>query len=96
MKWDDLGSWESLHNHLQKDKDKNIILGDVEHINTKNSYIESTSRLVATLGIENIGVIETPDAVLVFSLQESQLVKKIVTRLVEKKEGGSGDPHEST
>lgn len=85
IQWSDLGSWGSLYTHFRKNKDGNIIKGDVIVESTKNSYIESTSRLVATLGVRDIGLIETPDAVLLFSLQEGESIKKIVKTLSEKK-----------
>ncbi|MCF7898929.1 MAG: cupin domain-containing protein, partial [Candidatus Pacebacteria bacterium] len=83
--WSDLGSWRSLHTHFDKDKDNNVIRGDTLTFNTKNSYLESTSRLVTVLGLDNVGVVETPDAILVFSLQESEGIKKIVNNLTEDK-----------
>jgi len=83
--WNDLGSWKSLHDHFDKNEDGNVIRGDTVTLKTKNSYVESTSRLVTVLGVENIGVVETPDAVLVFNLKESESIKKIVEKLNEDK-----------
>lgn len=85
VNWNDLGSWSSLHSHFNKNKEGNIILGDTLVTETKNSYIESTSRLVATLGVENLGIIETADVVLVFSLKESESVKGMVSDLSKMK-----------
>lgn len=83
--WNDLGSWSSLYDHFDKDSEGNIIRGDTIALQTKNSYLESTSRLVTVLGLEDVGVIETPDAVLIFALKESESVKKIVEKLNETK-----------
>lgn len=83
--WSDLGSWKSLHDHFDKNDYGNVIRGDTLAIDTKNSYLESTSRLVAVLGLDDVGVIETADAVLVFSLKESESVKNIVAKLNETK-----------
>lgn len=83
--WSDLGSWSSLHDHFTKDANNNVIRGDVITHATKNSYIESTSRLVTTISLDTMGVIETPDAVLVFPLSQSEHVKKIVEELALKK-----------
>ncbi len=83
--WNDLGSWKSLHEHFDKNNDGNVIRGDTVALQTKNSYIESTSRLVTVFGVEDTGIIETPDAVLVFSMKESESVKKIVEKLNETK-----------
>lgn len=84
ISWNDLGSWSALYSHFKKDEHGNIIKGDVVSIDTKNSYIESNSRLVATLGLKHIGVIETRDATLIFSLKEGEKVKKIVSELSRK------------
>jgi mannose-1-phosphate guanylyltransferase/mannose-6-phosphate isomerase len=81
--WSDLGSWSSLHDHFEKTDDGNVLRGDIVALDTKNSYIESTSRLVSVVGIENTGVIETADAVLVFPLNQSESIKKIVATLSE-------------
>lgn len=81
--WSDLGSWKSLHEHFDKNEHGNVIRGDTLVLETKNSYLESTSRLVTVLGLEDIGVVETPDAILVFSLKESESIKKIVEKLNE-------------
>ncbi len=85
IKWRDLGSWMSLYEHFEKGENGNVIRGDVIALGTKNSYIESTSRLVTIFGLEDIGLVETSDAILVFPLKEGELVKKIVTTLSEAK-----------
>ena len=82
--WNDLGSWKSLHEYFDKNEDGNVIRGDTVTLKIKNSYIESTSRLVTAIGLDGVGVIETPDAVLVFLLQESESIKKIVEELNNK------------
>ena len=83
--WSDLGSWSSLHEHFPKTKEGNVLRGDTVVLDTKNSYIESTSRLVSVVGIENTAVIETADAILVFPLNQSESIKKMVATLMEHK-----------
>ncbi len=83
--WNDLGSWKSLHSHFPKDTDGNVLQGDAVTVNTRNSYIESTSHLVTVFGLEDVGVIETDDATLVFSLKDSESIKKIVETLKKEK-----------
>lgn len=83
--WSDLGSWSSLYEHFDKDTDGNVVRGDIVTINTKNSYIESDKRLVSVLGLSDVGVVETPDAVLVFSLKDSESVKQLVGTLSDSK-----------
>ncbi|ENW98058.1 mannose-1-phosphate guanylyltransferase/mannose-6-phosphate isomerase [Acinetobacter modestus] len=79
--WNDLGSWPSLWQSNTKNQDQNVIFGDVIAEQSKGSYIYSSSRLVTVLGIENLIVVETKDAVLVAHQDKSQEIKKIVEQL---------------
>lgn len=79
--WSDLGSWQALYESSQKDELNNSIEGDVISIDTENCYINSKNRLVATIGLRNLVVIETKDAVLVSTLERTQDVRKIVENL---------------
>jgi mannose-1-phosphate guanylyltransferase len=83
--WTDLGSWSSVHKEFEKDKTGTICRGDVIALNTENSYVESTHRLVTVYGLKDIAVIETKDAVAVFPLSESDNVKLIVQELDRNK-----------
>ncbi|MEN8257643.1 MAG: mannose-1-phosphate guanylyltransferase/mannose-6-phosphate isomerase [Thermodesulfobacteriota bacterium] len=79
--WNDVGSWSALWEIGQKDKDGNVTKGDVLTSETSNSFLYSSSRLVATIGLDNHVVVETPDAVLVAPMDRVQQVKDIVKRL---------------
>lgn len=79
--WDDLGSWEAMWNIGKKDASGNVIIGDAVCIDVQNSLINARSRLVTVLGVKNIAIVETPDALLVSSLSDTQGVKKIVDTL---------------
>ncbi len=79
--WSDLGSWDAVWNVLSKDIKGNAHIGDVLSTNSKNTLVHSTSRLVSLVGVENLIVVETPDAVLVADKSRSQDVKHIVTQL---------------
>jgi len=79
--WNDFGSWDAVYSVLDKDKDNNALKGDVLTYNTKNSLVYSTSRKVATVGIKDILVVETDDAVLVCHKDHAQDVKEIVEQL---------------
>lgn len=79
--WSDVGSWSSLWEVNPKDVDGNAIRGDVLTQNTTNSYIYSQNKLVATVGVENLIVVETKDAVLVAHKDKVQDVKGIVEQL---------------
>jgi len=81
MGWSDIGSWESLWNASPRDPSGNAVKGDVLHHGTRNSYLRSEGPLVAAVGLENIVVVATSDAVLVSHKSASQDVKRIVEQL---------------
>ena len=76
--WSDIGSWSALWNIGEKDSEGNVCKGDVLAVNTRNSLIHAEHKLVATLGVKDLVVIETKDAVLVAHKNSVQDVKKIV------------------
>lgn len=82
--WMDLGSWQAMEEIMKKDKDGNIFRGSCIDIGSRNSLIWSDSRLVATLGLNNIIVVDTKDALLVCAKDKAQDVKKIVRILKQK------------
>jgi mannose-1-phosphate guanylyltransferase/mannose-6-phosphate isomerase len=82
--WSDVGSWESLWDVSDKDDAGNMLQGDVYAEDTRNSIIFAERRLVATIGLDNVIVVETPDAVLVADKAASQQVKTIVNRLKDE------------
>ena len=79
--WNDLGSWSSLWQSNQKDENQNVIFGDVIAEQSQRNYIYTSSRLVTTLGVEDLIVVETKDAVLIAHQDKSQEIKKIVEQL---------------
>lgn len=81
MGWSDIGSWEALWDASDKDSDGNALKGDVLHHATRNSYLRSEGPLVAAVGVEDLIVVATKDAVLVSRKDASQDVKKIVEQL---------------
>lgn len=83
--WCDIGSFESLYNHMDKDDNKNVLKGNITTLNTTNSYIESESRLITTINVDNLVVIDTVDALLITQKDKSQKVKDIVNILKQKK-----------
>ncbi|MGQ2384529.1 mannose-1-phosphate guanylyltransferase/mannose-6-phosphate isomerase [Acinetobacter ursingii] len=82
--WNDVGSWSALWDIQTKDIQGNVITGDVISINSEKNYIHSESRLVSLLGVENLVVIETKDAVLVADKSKVQDIKKIVETLKQQ------------
>ena len=81
FEWHDLGSWADLHDILQQDEAGNFVEGDSVLIDSKNCMIHSPKKLVAAVGLEDMVVIETDDAVLICPKARSQDVKLIVERL---------------
>jgi mannose-1-phosphate guanylyltransferase len=82
--WNDVGSWDSLFDVFQADQDGNVVL-DAEYlgVSTSNSLIVSDhqKRLIVTLGMSDVIVVDTQDAVLICSREHAQRVKEIVNRL---------------
>lgn len=85
--WSDLGAWDAVWQVQggQADEHGNVHIGDVLHAQSKNNLVHATSRLVGTVGIENLVIIETADAILVATREHSQEVKQIVSQLEKKK-----------
>lgn len=81
--WNDIGSWDMLNVLLPVDKKGNISIGDVIQIDTHDTYIYSSSRLVTALGVDNLIIVETPDAIMITKKDRAQDVKKIVDELEE-------------
>jgi mannose-1-phosphate guanylyltransferase/mannose-6-phosphate isomerase len=79
--WSDVGSWSSLHDAIASDADGNVLRGDVIAEDSRDCFLFSESRLVATVGLEGHVVIETKDAVLVAPRNRVQDVKKLVSRI---------------
>ncbi|MFQ5555256.1 MAG: mannose-1-phosphate guanylyltransferase/mannose-6-phosphate isomerase [Acidimicrobiia bacterium] len=79
--WSDVGSWAALWEIAAKDGRQNVVVGDVALIDSKRSYLRAESRLVAAIGLEDIIVVETADAVLVVPRDRAQDVKQVVDDL---------------
>jgi len=79
--WNDVGSWAALHEVLPADEHGNVSRGDVLLEDTVNSYVHADSRLVAALGLHDMVIVETADAVLVAPKAKVQDVKKLVERI---------------
>jgi mannose-1-phosphate guanylyltransferase/mannose-6-phosphate isomerase len=79
--WSDLGAWDAVWDVLPKDANGNAHVGDVLTTNSRNTLVHASSRLVTLVGVSDLVVIETPDAVLVADKTRSQDVKHIVAQL---------------
>lgn len=85
--WSDVGAWDALWEVLPKNEDGNVIQGDVVMVGSHNTLAISEGRLLACLGVDDMIVVQTPDAVLVAHKSKTQEVKEIVDHL--KREGRS-------
>jgi len=83
--WSDIGSWDALWKISEKDENNNTLVGDVVVNDVENSYVWSGHRLVSVIGLKDVVVVETADAVMVASMDQAQNVKAVVNHL---KEGG--------
>ncbi len=81
MGWSDVGSWETVRELLDRDENGNVLQGDVLALDTRDCLVRSEERLVATLGVEGLVVVDTTDALLVCSEARSQEVRAIAERL---------------
>lgn len=91
LTWSDIGSWENVYELLPKDENNNVTHGNVLALDTTHSLIYAENRLVSTIGLDNILVIETDDAVLIARKEHSQKVKEMVGQL---KNLGKKEVHE--
>ena len=79
--WNDIGSWSALRGLVKPDQDNNRSTGEAIFVETRNTYVQASDRLVATVGIDDLMIIDTPDALLVAKTDRAQEVKQIVQRL---------------
>lgn len=79
--WSDLGAWDAVWDNIKRDAKGNACEGDVCHVSSEDNLVYATSRLVSMVGVNNLVIVETPDAVLVTTRQESQNVKDLVQQL---------------
>lgn len=79
--WSDIGSWNAISELTPPDEAGNRVVGEAVLVNTSDCYIQSEDRLVATVGLENLVIVDTPDAVLVARRDQTQDVKQVVRQL---------------
>ncbi|NMV27989.1 mannose-1-phosphate guanylyltransferase/mannose-6-phosphate isomerase, partial [Vibrio parahaemolyticus] len=82
--WSDVGAWSSLWEVSEQDEQYNVIRGDVLVDNSQRCYINSSNRLIAAIGVEDLVIVDTKDALLVAHRDSVQDVKNIVSSLKEK------------
>ena len=79
--WSDIGSWSAVKELIQPDDTGNRAVGEAIFVDSCNTFVQSEDRLVATVGVENLMIIDTPDALLVVHPDKAQDVKKVVAQL---------------
>ena len=79
--WNDIGSWSALHDIGKKDANGNVINGDVFMQDTTNTYIHANGHMIATIGVQDLIIVDTPNATLISTKDKSQKVKNIVEQL---------------
>ncbi|MBH2031749.1 MAG: mannose-1-phosphate guanylyltransferase/mannose-6-phosphate isomerase [Pseudomonadales bacterium] len=79
--WSDIGSWNALRELVDADTQQNRVQGDAIFIDSRNTFVQSQGRLVATVGVDNLIVVETPDAILVANADCAQQVGQVAKRL---------------
>lgn len=84
VKWSDVGSWAAMYDVSQQDGDGNVLHGDVIAVATKNTMVRSENRLVGVVGLEDVIVVDTSDALLVTTKDNSQNVKDVVESLKKR------------
>ena len=81
VNWNDVGDWHGLWDIEEKDKNGNVLIGDVKTKNVKNCYLSSQKNLLVSIGVEDLVVVQTDDATLVAKSTDSQKIKDIVNEL---------------
>jgi mannose-1-phosphate guanylyltransferase/mannose-6-phosphate isomerase len=85
--WNDLGAWDAVWQVAEKDAQGNAAVGDALFADSRDTLVHATSRLVGAVGVHDVVIVETPDAVLVADRSRSQEVKQIVAKLTAEKRG---------
>ena len=90
--WNDIGSWSALHEIGIKDDNGNVLRGDIIAKDTSNTYINANHHVVATIGIKNLVIVDTPDATFIATHEKAKEVKSIV-ELLQADRRNEGDIH---
>ena len=86
--WSDVGSWQTVWELADRDSAENVLIGDVLAVDVAGSYVRAGTRTVAIAGVEDLIVVETPEAVLIVPRDRSQLVRDLAAAPVDGKDAG--------
>ena len=81
--WDDVGSWLAVGRIKENDSEGNVVNGNVVTVNTQNCVIEGADKLIATVGLRDMIVVDTKDATLIFTKENASKIKKVLAKLRE-------------
>jgi len=82
--WNDIGSWTAIHDISEKDNDNNVLIGDIISVDSSDSLVYNKNKLTAVVGLKDVYVVETEDALLICSKDKVQDVRKVVDELEKK------------
>lgn len=85
IQWSDLGSFDSLYNEFEKDSQGNTIDDNHIHIKSKNNFVKSSQKTIATFGVEDLIIVETEDTILIGKRGQGQEVKNLLTKYLDSK-----------
>lgn len=83
--WSDIGSWNAVRDLVEPDAANNRAVGEAVFMDSHDTFVQSDGRLVATVGVDNLTIVDTPDALLVAASDKAQDVKKVVAELKKRK-----------
>lgn len=84
ISWSDVGSWDSIYDLFEKDENQNVKLGNILDIDTSNCLIMGNKRLISTVGLEDLLIVDTDDALFIGKKGESQTVKHLVEEMKKR------------
>ncbi len=84
--WDDVGSWAAMANHFPADSQGNVVLGQFEEVDSHNCIIIGDETLITTVGVSDVIVVKTPDAILICSKERAEEVRDLVSKLSDSEE----------
>jgi len=79
--WNDIGSWSALWDIFEKDEQGNVHQGDIINVSSRNCYVRAEDKLVVTIGLDNVVVVDTKDAILIAAKDSVQKVKQVVAKI---------------
>jgi len=83
VSWSDVGSWDSVYEVLKKDENQNVKIGNIIDLETKNCLIIGGKKIISTIGLEDLLIVETDQAIFISKKGASQKIKELLSKLPE-------------